>query len=308
MRSRDQKPVRLAVIGAGVMGKRHVAAAKRVAGVELVAVVDTDLTQANAAAGIAGCAAHGDIAALAGKIDAAVVAAPTAAHVPCAAQLLRAGTGCLVEKPLAATEAECRALIAAAKEGGAVLQVGHIERFNPAIETLTCAALPPAAITAIAARRMSASSARVLDIDVVMDLMVHDIDVVLTLKKTPVAHVSARGNDDHAVALVSFADGATATLTASRVTATRIRDLDVVTPEEFFHVDYIAKTATRSRRRGDGGNFDVSALAVTGADALSAQLEDFVASLRGGKTPRVTGEDALATMILTAQIRAALKA
>ncbi len=301
------KPVRLAVIGAGVMGKRHVAAAKRVAGVELIAVVDPDLAQCRAAAEIGGCAALADIESLAGKIDAAIIAAPTGAHVPCATPLLRGGIACLVEKPLAATEAECRSLIAAAKDGGAVLQVGHIERFNPAIETLTYAGVPPASITALAARRMSAASARVLDIDVVMDLMVHDIDVVLTLKKTPVAHVSAGGNDDHAVALVSFTDGATATLTASRVTATRIRDLDVVTPDAFFHVDYIARTATKSRKR-DNGHIESVDLAVTGTDALSAQLEDFLACVRNGKTPRVTGEDALACMTLTAQIRAALKA
>lgn len=307
MSSTAVKPVRLAVIGAGVMGKRHVAAAKRAAGLDLVGVVDMDLTAAKAAADIGGCAAHADIAALSGKIDAAVIAVPTAAHVSCAAPLLKAGIGCLVEKPLAATEAECRALIAAAKDGGAVLQAGHIERFNPAIETLVYAGLPAASITALAARRMSAASARVLDIDVVMDLMVHDIDVVLTLKKTPVASVSAKGSDDHAVAVIGFADGATATLTASRVTATRIRDLDVVTPDAFFHVDYAARTASKSRRR-DNGQFDVSELAVTGADALTAQLEDFAASLRGEKTPRVTAEDALATMILTAQIRAALKA
>lgn len=300
------KPVRLAVIGAGVMGKRHIAAAKRVADVTLAGVVDTDPVQADAAATLANCPAFAHIGALEGKIDAAIIAVPTAAHVPLAAPLLAAGIGCLVEKPLAGTEAECRALIAAARDGRAVLQVGHIERFNPAIETLVYAGLPPAAITALAARRMSAASARVLDIDVVTDLMVHDIDVVLTLKKTPVAHVNAKGNDDHAVALISFADGATATLTASRVTATRIRDLDVVTAAEFYHLDYIARTVARSRRR-DTGHIDSTDLAVTGTDALSAQLEDFLASVRGEKTPRVTGEDALATMILAAQIRAALK-
>lgn len=306
MSATASKSIRLAVIGAGVMGKRHIAAAKRI-GAPIAAVVDADAAQAKAGAEMAGCPVFADSASLIGNIDAAVIAVPTAAHVPIAAPLLTAGIGCLVEKPLAATQAECRELIAAATEGRAVLQVGHIERFNPAIETLVYAGPPPASIAALAARRMSASSARVLDIDVVMDLMVHDLDVVLTLKKTPVATVSARGNDDHAVALIGFADGTTATLTASRVTATRIRDLNVVTPDAFFHVDYAARTASKSRRK-DNGQFEVSDLAVTGTDALNAQLEDFLASVRGGKSPRVSGEDALATMILTAQIRAALKA
>lgn len=303
----EQKLVRLAVIGAGVMGKRHIAAAKRTPGVTLTAVVDADTAQALAGAEMGGCPVFPDTDSLIGKIDAAVIAVPTAAHVPTATPLLKAGIGCLVEKPLAATEAECRQLISAASAGQAVLQVGHIERFNPAIETLVYAGLPPASITALAARRMSAASARVVDIDVVMDLMVHDLDVVLALKKTPVIHVSAQGNDDHAVALIGFADGTTATLTASRVTATRIRDLDVVTPDAFFHVDYAARTAAKSRRR-ENGAFEVTDLAVTGTDALNAQLEDFLASVRGGKAPRVSGEDALATMILTAQIQAKLKA
>lgn len=303
----DVSPLRLAVIGAGVMGKRHIAAAKRAAGVVIAGVVDADAAQAKAAGEMAVCPVFPDAASMAGKIDAAVIAVPTAAHVATAAPLLEAGIACLVEKPLAATEAECRQLMAAAATGRAVLQVGHIERFNPAVETLVYAGLAPASITALAARRMSAASARVLDIDVVMDLMVHDIDVVLTLKRTPVVSVSAGGNDDHAVALIGFADGATATLTASRVTATRIRDLDVVTPDAFFHLDYSARTVSRSGRR-DGGQFEVADLAVTGADALTAQLENFAAATRGKEAPRVTAEDALACMILTARIRAALKA
>lgn len=301
------KLMRLAVIGAGVMGKRHLAAIKRVAGVELAGVVDSDTSQASAAAAIVSCPVVSDVASLIGKIDAAVVAVPTAAHVACAAPLLRAGIACLIEKPLAGSEADCRALIAAAAEGCAVLQVGHIERFNPAVETLAHAALTPASIRALAARRMSAASARVLDIDVVTDLMVHDIDVVLALKKTPVVHVSAEGNDDHAVALLRFADGATATLTASRVTATRIRDLDLVTLDDFFHLDYGGRTLSRSRRR-DTGHIDCTDLAVTGADALSAQLEDFLRCAPDKRAPRVSGEDALACMIVCAQIRAAIKA
>src|SRR6185312_8583720 len=119
-----------------------------------------------------------------------------------AAPLLRAGISCLVEKPLAATDADIAQMIAAAREGKAVLQVGHVERFNPAVETLLAAAVAPAAIRALAARRMSAASARVTDIDVVTDLMVHDLDVVLALKGGDVAGVQAAGDDDHAVALL----------------------------------------------------------------------------------------------------------
>jgi predicted dehydrogenase len=307
MTSSAQTPIRLAIVGAGVMGKRHLATAKAVAGIELTAVVETDAACGEAAKAMAACPIVADAASLIGKIDAAIIAVPTAAHITTAIPLLRAGIACLVEKPLAGSEAECRALIAAAAEGRAILQVGHIERFNPAFETLMHAALAPASIRAIAARRMSVASARVLDIDVVTDLMVHDIDGVLALKKTPVARVDAHGNDDHAVALLTFADGATATLTASRITATRIRDLDVATPDAFFHLDYAARTLSRSHRR-DNGQIESTALAVTATDALTAQLEDFIAAVRGQTSPRVGGEDGLATMILCAQIRAALKA
>ena len=289
------------------MGKRHLAAIKRAANVDLIGVIDTDAAQAGAAAEMAGCPVLSEPASLIGQVDAAIIAVPTAAHVPCATALLHAGIGCLIEKPLAGTEADCRALMAAAVKGRAILQVGHIERFNPAAETLAHAMLPPASILALAARRMSAASARVLDIDVVTDLMVHDIDVVLALKKTAVAHVSARGNDDHAVALLSFADGTTATLTASRVTTTRIRDLDVVTRDAFYHLDFSARTLSKSRRR-DNGHIESTDLAVTGTDALSAQLEDFLSCVRDKRAPRVGGEDALATMILVAQIRKAMRA
>ena len=306
MTSPTQTPIRLAVIGAGVMGKRHLATAKSIAGVHLTAVVEPDAACAKAAAGMVDCPVVADAASLIGKIDAAIIAVPTAVHVTTATPLLRAGIACLIEKPLAGSEAECRALIAAAAEGRAVLQVGHIERFNPAIETLVHADLAPESIRALAARRMSAASARVLDIDVVTDLMVHDIDVVLALKKMPVAKVEGRGDDDHAVALLTFTDGTTATLTASRITATRIRDLDVATPDAFFHLDYAARSLSRSCR-GDNGHIESTALAVTATDALAAQLEDFLGSVRGENSPRVGGGDGLAAMILCAQIRAAIK-
>jgi predicted dehydrogenase len=307
MTASSQKPLRLAVVGAGVMGKRHLATTKSVTGVELTAVVEADAACAATTASMVNCPIIANAASLIGKIDAAIIAVPTAAHIATAIPLLRAGIACLVEKPLAGSAADCRALIAAAAEGRAILQVGHIERFNPAVETLMHAALAPASIRAIAARRMSAASARVLDIDVVTDLMVHDIDVVLALKKTPVVRVDARGDDDHAVALLTFADGTTATLTASRITTTRIRDLDVAVPDAFFHLDYAARTLSRSHRR-DNGHIESTALAVTATDALTAQLEDFIAGVRGQKPPRVGGEDGLATMILCAQIRAAIKA
>jgi len=298
-------PLKLAVIGAGMMGRRHLSAAKSSPDIALVAAIDSDRARAEDAARDAGCAAESDTASLAGRIDAAVIAAPTAAHAAIAVPLLRAGVSCLVEKPLAASEAEIAQMIDAARDGKALLQVGHVERFNPAVETLLAAAVPAGAIRALAARRMSAASARVTDIDVVTDLMVHDLDVVLALKGVEIAAVQAAGNDDHAVALLRFPDGAVATLTASRLTATRIRDLDVADDDAFYHLDYIGRTVARTLKRD---HMTSAQLAVPRTDALAAQLGDFVRCVRTKSKPRVSGEDAPAVMRTAWRIQAALKA
>jgi predicted dehydrogenase len=294
--------LRLAVIGAGVMGRRHLNAVSTRSDTALTAIIDPNDDAARTTAAMAGCAVAKSPEELVGKVDAVIVAAPTAAHAHIALPLLRAGIACLVEKPLAGSEAECRALIEAAR--GTVLQVGHVERFNPAVETLT-RAVEAAHIRALVARRMSAASARVTDIGVVDDLMVHDIDIALALKRTPVTAVSAAGNDDHAAALVTFADGCVANFIASRLTATRVRDLDVVATDAFFHLDYIERTLTRSQRRG-ADQAQTSEIAVPSGDALGAQLADFLESIRAQRPPRVSGADALAVMQIAWRIRAAL--
>jgi predicted dehydrogenase len=300
-------PLKLAVIGAGMMGRRHLAAAKACPDATLTAVVDSDGTRAGEAGHAFGCPVAPDPKGLMGKIDAAIVAAPTGAHAAIAAPLLRAGISCLVEKPLAASETDIAQMLEAARDGKAVLQVGHVERFNPAVETLMAALPQSNVIHALAARRMSAASARVTDIDVVSDLMVHDLDVVLALKGLEISAVKAAGSDDHAVALLTFADGCVATLTASRLTATRIRDLDVADDDAFFHLDYIARTVARTQRRG-ADQMVAAQLAVPECDALKAQLADFVKCVRTGATPRVSGESARAVMQTAWRIQRALKA
>jgi predicted dehydrogenase len=300
-------PLKLAVIGAGVMGRRHLSVATSSSDVVLVAAIDCDRARAEEAAQDSDCAAAVNTEGLAGQIDAAVIAVPTATHAAIAAPLLRAGVSCLVEKPLAATESEIAQMIDAARAGRAVLQVGHVERFNPAVETLLAAATSPSSIRALAARRMSAASARVTDIDVVTDLMVHDLDVVLALKGANIAAVQAEGSDDHAVALLRYPDGAVATLTASRLTATRVRDLDVADDDAFFHLDYIGRTVTRTLKRG-ADHMATAQLAVPDSDALAAQLGDFVRCVRAKSKPRVSGDDALAVMRVAWLIQAALKA
>jgi predicted dehydrogenase len=281
-------PLKLAVVGAGVMGRNYLRAAKT-AGLEIAAVIDADHEKALAAGvefGLAALTSGSD------DFDAMVVAVPTAAHAAVALPLLRNGVHCLVEKPFAASDAECRALIDAAATSGAVLQVGHVERFNPAVEALLSQKIEPASIQKIAARRMGPASARVTDISVVLDLMVHDLDIILALKPLPVTDVAISGNIDHAEAEVLFADRTTARLIASRTAATRTRDLVVTTSGGTYHLDYIAKNLQGQVYPGD---------------ALADQLSDFMMCIREGKAPRVTGAAALRVMQVTWRIEAALR-
>ncbi len=279
---------KLAVIGAGVMGRNHLRAAQA-AGIPIAAVIDTDKTCARAAADAYGC----DVSETLDGFDAAIIAVPTAAHAPMTLPLLHAGLHCLVEKPFAASEAECRALIDTAAIRQRVVQVGHIERFNPAIEALFSHA--PRNLRTLTARRMGPASARVTDISVVVDLMVHDLDIVLALTSQPVTGVQAKGTRDHAEATLTFADGAIATLTASRTWPERVRDL-AVTGDASYVVDYIAKTL-----RIDNGAPET----FTG-DALAAQLKSFTACIETGTRPRVSGETALAVMKTAWRIEQAL--
>jgi len=284
----------LVLIGVGVMGRNYLRAAKA-AGIEIAAVSDINADHARAAAAEFGCRFVDDLSAA--DITAAVIAVPTAAHASTAGALLQRGVHCLVEKPFAATEAECRALIESAAINNVVLQVGHIERFNPAIAALRAKELDPAAITTITARRMGPASARVTDVGVVVDLMVHDLDIVLVLKRSSVTRVEARGNRDHAEAQVTFADGTTAFLTASRTSPTRVRDLDVSTRDGGYHLDYIAKSLATD-----------NALETLTGDALAAELTHFLDCIQTNRRPDVTGDQALEVMKLAWRIEAALGA
>lgn len=281
---------KIALIGTGIMGRNHLRAAQA-AGIPIAGILDSNPAQAEAAAAAYACPV---LTSLDG-IDAAIIAVPTAAHITTALPLLQRGVHCLVEKPFAASEPECQALIEAAAVNRAVLQIGHVERFNPAITALFARDIKGGDITSLTARRMGPASARVTDISVVTDLMVHDLDIVLALKPMAVTQVSAEGSRDHTEATLTFADGATASLTASRTWPERVRDLDVRSGQSATTVDYIAKT--------------VSANEITetySGDALGAQLAHFIACIQNKRLPKVTGETALNVMKVAWRIEAAL--
>ncbi|TAL04674.1 MAG: Gfo/Idh/MocA family oxidoreductase [Rhodospirillaceae bacterium] len=297
-------PLKIAIIGLGVMGMRHARCVASHPDATLAVLVDVDRARRDAAVTEFGAACAETIGEIRGQADAAIVAVPTAAHAAIATSLLGQGIPCLVEKPFVASPAEGVRVAVAAKASGAALQIGHIERFNPAIMALFDRISDPSAVRAMTARRISGASARVTDIDVVMDLMVHDIDVMLALKRQPVVHVDAKGDANHAEASITFADASVADLTASRIHPVRIRDLRVFLDNIGLEVDYIARSLTEIRT-GDGGNAVTTSQPVHTGDALVSQLDAFIAATRGDNII-VPATDALAVMDVAWRVQAAL--
>ncbi|MEE2767956.1 MAG: Gfo/Idh/MocA family oxidoreductase [Actinomycetota bacterium] len=310
------RPLSVAVVGVGEMGRNHARCLASMKGVDLVAVVDSDEDRRNAAAAAYECQSISSLSQLP-NIDAAVVAVPTALHAEVGSALMERGVHCLVEKPLAIDPEQVQALIQAADASNVILQVGHIERFNPAVRQLEVL-LQGQKVLVANARRMSAVSARVGDIDVVMDLMVHDLDVILYLMGTQVDNTNAVGVDgshgfDHVTALLSFAGGPMASLTASRITQNQIRKLEVTTKEDFFSVDYSNQELLIFRQgRLDNDDMaegryvldvDTRRVFVRRTEPLVSELEHFVGAIRGDHENEVDGRQALNALNLVWEIQ-----
>lgn len=302
-------PLRLAVIGCGKMGLRHMQAARDVLGVTLSAVYDSNAERAAEAGESFGASVAASLEAVCNMSDAAVIATPTRAHSAVTKTCLKAGLHCLVEKPLALSETECREIVDTAAVKNLILQVGHVERFNPAVEALLEQNLAPENIHSITARRLNPSTSRVIEDDVVLDLMIHDLDLIAALKCAPVVGISARNlGAEHSEAAMTFADGTVATVTANRNAAERTRDIEIVTNNGATHVNYADRSARTSiGLRAMADKDEQRALHVESNDPLEAQLSHFAACIRGTHQPRVSGEHALTIMKLAWRIQAALK-
>ena len=322
--------LRIGVVGVGHLGKEHARILSQLAGVELVGVADPRNMQSAAIAQRCGTRAYADHRELLGKVDGVVVAAPTAHHHVVARDFLEQGIAALIEKPLTADLAQAEELVALASRRNATLQVGHIERFNPAFEELQRRPLNPKFITC---ERLGGFSGRSTDVGAVLDLMVHDIDLVLSLVSAPVRSVSALGvavlggHEDLARATLTFENGCVAQLSASRVHPTAVRRMNVWAPEGFVTVDFAKRhvTMTQPNRKALHAGFDsrkldlataesvrtelyghflqVCELDCNAGDQLTRELEDFAHCIRTGQRPRVDAEDgrdavALATQIL----------
>ncbi len=308
-------PIKVAVIGAGMMGKNHLKTYKNLAGFELVGVYDIFAEATKSAAETFGIKAFSSLEEVAKEVDAVSVVTTSVTHAEVGEFFLNKGIHCLIEKPLAATEDECKRLISAAKNNNVTLLVGHIEQFNPAVEQLHKILSDKSQICSLEARRMSAASGRITDVDVAMDLMIHDAEVILSLVKSPVINVQASAvksakspnGKDYITAMLEFANGATAVLTASRVTQSRVRTLNVTTNDNYIDMDFINQSiAVHSQGRMHNINPNdlpenmryglkgsIENLFIMQAQPLASELSHFANCITGKETPRISGEQAL---------------
>lgn len=304
------EPIPVAVVGAGNFGRQHARVYAALPEAELAAVVDCDMARARQVAEEYGGEALSDPAALPRGVRAASLAVPTQHHSRVGLALLAQGLDLLVEKPIAPDVESARDLVTAAENAGRVLQVGHLERFNPAVEQAADAATLPLFFEI---HRMSPFSPRSLDIDVVLDLMIHDLDIVLKLVDSPVRDVSASGlsvisdTTDIANVRIQFENGCVANLTASRVSTEKIRKLRFFQPREYISLDYIKRQGVRIGLDSSAG-LRVLPLASDDGEPLRRQLESFLRCVRDRSQPRVTGQDALGALQLALRIREAIEA
>jgi predicted dehydrogenase len=321
--------LRMAVIGVGHLGKEHARIVAGMPDVELVGIADVSAEQARFVAERCGTEAFTDFTQLLNRVDAVTVVVPTIHHHAVASKFLERGIPVLVEKPIAATLAEADDLIRLARDNGVPLQVGHIERFNPAFEELVSRPLQPKFVES---ERHGPFTGRSTDIGVVLDLMIHDLDLLLTLAGAPVKHVEALGlavfggYEDVVNARLLFENGCVAHVTASRVSQQPKRRLRLWAPEGYAGLDFVTKRlllvqpSPDLRQRGlsaasldparkaalkdeiFGKHLHSLELDCSRGDQLTNELKHFVQCVRTGRRPRVTGEDGREALALAERI------
>jgi predicted dehydrogenase len=302
--------VRVGVVGVGALGQHHARVYAGLAGAELVGVYDAEGSRAEEVAARHSCRSFRHLRELLPEVDAVSVAVPTVDHHRVAALVLDAGKDVLVEKPMTKTLGEADDLIARASRKGALLQVGHIERFNPAVDVLREAGARPRFIEV---HRLGSFSPRSLDIDVVLDLMIHDLDIVQHLDGSEAVQIDAVGvpvltpKVDIANARLRLASGLIANLTASRVSGERVRKFRVFAPRTYISVDFAAREAQVYRLvENEGGipEISVTRTAAPEVEPLVRQLESFLRAVRDRTPPLVPGSDGRRALALAHAILA----
>ncbi|HWP56339.1 MAG TPA: Gfo/Idh/MocA family oxidoreductase [Candidatus Acidoferrales bacterium] len=300
--------IKAGVVGVGYLGWFHAQKYAALKMAELVGVADTNAERAREVADKLGVAAFTDYRALFGRVQCASVAVPTQAHYDVAKALLENGIDVLVEKPIAANTAEARELVELARANGRILQVGHLERFNPAIRALDGILREPKFIEC---HRLSPFLERGTDVDVVFDLMIHDIDVIASLVRSPVHRVEAVGvpvltdKPDIANARITFADGCIANVTSSRVSLKRERKIRFFQPDAYISIDYDRRQAQVYHKPQKGGGWqDIRAetIEMGDGDALADEIASFLEVVEKRGRPMVSGEDGLRALEIASMI------
>ena len=296
--------IKTAVVGVGSFGQQHARVLDSLPQAELVAVVDRNADRAAEVAERFGCEALSDVAALAGKVEAASVAVPTALHRDIGVSLLEAGIDVMVEKPIAPDLAGADALLQAAESNDRILQVGHLERFNPAVEAARDVATLPLFFEV---HRMSPFSPRSLDVDVVLDLMIHDLDILLSMVDSPLTRLEATGiavlsvKPDIASVRLVFENGCVANLSASRVSVERIRKLRFFQPRQYISIDY-TRQGGMVYEVSESRQIRFQALKTEKGEPLVRQMESFLDCVKNRTQPRVSGADAREALALALTI------
>ena len=333
MTDSSNPPLAVAVIGCGRMGQLHARVYSQMPQVRLVGVYDADRDVAIATRDKFGGEVFGNLEELAGRVAAVTIAVPTQFHASVAEPLLRRGIACLIEKPLAKDVDEARQIVAWAKENNAVVQVGHIERFNPIVRSMSKLTVEPRFIEVI---RISPLTFRSIDVGVVLDVMIHDIDIVLQLARSKVAKIDAvgvsviGGVEDICNARLTFENGCVANMTASRLALKTERKLRVFSSDAYVSIDYQKKYGMVARKGANlsairsavarirAGEIDdlsqldfaelvnIEELTIDDVEPLRAELEAFVASVTRGAPVEVPAEDGLAAVETATQIVAAM--
>lgn len=302
--------IKVAVVGVGHMGRHHARIYSEMPGVELTAVVDTNELAARDIAKKYNTQYFLDYRSLIGKVDAVSIATPTSFHYPISMALLNAGIHVLIEKPISSTVKEAKTLVQLAKMKNLILQVGHTERFNPAVMSLNGLVKNPIFIET---HRMGPPTRRNLDVGVVFELMIHDIDILLNLVHSPIVKMQGFGlkiysnHEDIAQAQILFENGCMASLSASRISSEKVRNLEITQEEGFLRLDYIEQNIILRKQVSSKYIFDqpkatykseflLEQPLIRKDEPLRLEIEHFVECLREQKQPVVSGEDGKAAL------------
>lgn len=306
--------LRVGVVGVGYLGSIHAAIYARMPNVELVSVCDVDRDRAAEIAAKSNCQACTDYTQLVGQVDAVSIVVPTSLHRSVAEPFLNAGTHMLLEKPVASTVDDAQAIVDCAARSGAILQIGHIERFNAGVMELAARVRNPRFIEV---HRLGVFVERATDVDVITDLMIHDIDIVLTLVKSAITRVSAVGSTvvtDHvdiANARLEFENGAVANVTASRVSAKKFRRIRVFCPDQYIGLDFDQQkldVVTTREASGDARFPEIvtDQVEVQKQPPLDAELDHFVKTVQTGSKPLVSGEEGVEALRVAMNVHSTL--